>query len=102
MKWLAFDPVTVLSCLENLRDSVTDEKKPPWPGDFVVSLVAALSIAPMGVTTQTACPDPSPEKRKSDILVTWGGAYGVKNDILLPGFEFSDDFDCCTVWFTKT
>ena len=51
LKWLAFDPVTVLSRLENLRDSVTDEKKPPWPGDFVVSPVAALSIAPMGVTT---------------------------------------------------
>ena len=45
---LAFYPVTVLSLLENLCDSVTDEKKPPWPGDFVVSLVAALSIAPMG------------------------------------------------------
>ena len=51
MKRLAFDPVTVLSHLENLRDSVTDEKKLPWPGDFVVSPVAALSIAPMGVTT---------------------------------------------------
>ena len=51
LKRLAFDPVTVLSRLENLRDSVTDEKKPPWPGDFVVSPVAALSIAPMGVTT---------------------------------------------------
>ena len=50
MKQLAFDPVTVLSRLENLRDSVTDEKKPPWPGDFVVSPVAALSIVPMGVT----------------------------------------------------
>ena len=43
--------MTVLSRLENLRDSVTDEEKPPWPGDFVVSPVAALSIAPMGVTT---------------------------------------------------
>ena len=43
--------MTVLSCLENLRDSVTDKKKPPWPGDFVVTPVAALSIAPMGVTT---------------------------------------------------
>ena len=51
MKRLAFDSVTILSCLENLRDSVTDEKKPTWPGDFVVSPVAALSIAPMGVTT---------------------------------------------------
>ena len=50
MKRLAFDPVTILSRLENLRDSVTDEKKPPWPGDFVVSPVAALSIVPMGVT----------------------------------------------------
>ena len=51
MKQLAFDSVTVLSRLENLRDSVTDENKPPWPGDFVVSPVAALSIAPIGVTT---------------------------------------------------
>ena len=64
MKRLAFDPVTVLSRLENLRDSVTvlsrlenlrdsvtGEKKPLWPGDFVVSPVAALSIAPMRVTT---------------------------------------------------
>ena len=51
MKWLAFDLVIVLSRLENLRDSVTNEKKPLWPGNFVVSPVAALSIAPMGVTT---------------------------------------------------
>ena len=54
LKWLAFDPVTVLSRLENLCDSVTDEKKLPWPGDFVVSPVAALSIVPMGVTTPWA------------------------------------------------
>ena len=51
MKQLAFDPMTVLSRLENLYDSVTNEKKPLWPGDFVVSPVTALSIAPMGVTT---------------------------------------------------
>ena len=57
--------MTVLSRLENLRDSVTDEKKLPWPGDFVVSPVAALSIAPMGVTT----PCTSFRKWKLTILI---------------------------------
>ena len=30
---------------------VTERKKPPWPGDLVVSPVSAVSTVPMGVTT---------------------------------------------------
>ena len=48
---LLVNSVTVLGHLENLRDPVTDEKKPPWPGDLAVSPVAAVSIMHMGVTT---------------------------------------------------
>ena len=50
MKRLAFDSVTVLSRLENLRDCDRREKTSvAWY--FVVTLVAALSIVPMAVTT---------------------------------------------------
>ena len=36
---------------KNRSDPVTERKKPPWPGDLVVSPVSAVSTAPTGVTT---------------------------------------------------
>ena len=57
----------------------------------------------LGKAWLISCPDPSPEKRKEGLMfwatfiVTWGGAYGIKNVILYPGHEFSDDLNCCTV-----
>ena len=40
---------STVTVLEKLRDPVTDEKKPPWPGDLAVSPIAAVSIMYMGV-----------------------------------------------------
>ena len=51
-------------------------------------------------------PDP-PRKaeRGSGVLSDISCHYGVKNVIIIYilhlGLEFSDDLDCCTVWFTK-
>ena len=40
---------------KNRSNPVTERKKPPWPGDLVVSPVSAVSTAPMGVTTRENC-----------------------------------------------
>ena len=63
-------------------------------------------------TKLVSCPDPSPKKHKevrgsgvlSDISCHMGRGLQCKKCliyILHPGLEFSDDLDCCTVWFTK-
>ena len=51
---------------------MTDEKKPPWPGDLAVSPVAAVSITHMGVTT----PCRSSNSTRPERHVALGLSYG--------------------------